>query len=220
MTAKEALAIRDYVIREKITREKRPTDLLKEPSSTSAGWYMCVPSCFNDGLDVRQIDEGGDSGNDAKLALSTFTIAMWMKWESNHPSHKYRALVSKGPGGAGFLNNYMICVMNSSQIYSRLGHGTSETNLAGVNVGDDEWRHAAFTFDSATGIAVLYIDGEIIAAEYKCKDPYLDGSNLYIGRWSYANSRPYGEFHGAMHLFELYDRALTEAQVQILSSRK
>lgn len=53
----EAISVLDRVIREKPTRENRLTDLLKDPSAeTAEGWYMCVPSCFNDALDIKQTD--------------------------------------------------------------------------------------------------------------------------------------------------------------------
>lgn len=51
------LSILDHVILEKPTREKRLLDLLKNPSAeTTSGWYMCVPSCFNDALDIKMTE--------------------------------------------------------------------------------------------------------------------------------------------------------------------
>jgi hypothetical protein len=52
-----AVSVLDQVIREKPTRDNRLTDLLKDPSAeTAEGWYMCVPSCFNDALDIKQTE--------------------------------------------------------------------------------------------------------------------------------------------------------------------
>ncbi|NCC62220.1 MAG: hypothetical protein EOM12_15070 [Verrucomicrobiae bacterium] len=52
-----AISVLDQVIREKPTRENRLTNLLKDPSAeTAEGWYMCVPSCFNDALDIKQTE--------------------------------------------------------------------------------------------------------------------------------------------------------------------
>jgi hypothetical protein len=51
----QTLTILDELIREKSTREKRGTDLLKDPTAeTTDGWYMCVPSCFNESLDIKR----------------------------------------------------------------------------------------------------------------------------------------------------------------------
>lgn len=42
------------VVRSKLTREKRLTKLMRDPAEPySHGWYMCVPQCFNDALDIR-----------------------------------------------------------------------------------------------------------------------------------------------------------------------
>lgn len=52
--SQKALAVLDYIIREKSTRENRSTDLLKEPHAESTeGWYMHVPSCFHAALDIK-----------------------------------------------------------------------------------------------------------------------------------------------------------------------
>ena len=52
-----SISVLDQVIREKPTRENRLTDLLKDPfAETEEGWYMCVPPCFNDALDIKQTD--------------------------------------------------------------------------------------------------------------------------------------------------------------------
>ncbi len=54
---KKALSVLNHVIREKPTRENRLTDLIKAPSLDHVeGWYMCVPPCFNDALDIRQTE--------------------------------------------------------------------------------------------------------------------------------------------------------------------
>jgi len=55
--SKEALDLLENIIREKPSRENRLTDLLKDPSAEFAdGWYMCVPTCFNEALDIKQTE--------------------------------------------------------------------------------------------------------------------------------------------------------------------
>ena len=50
-----ALNMLDRLIRQKPTRENRVTELLKDPTAESPeGWFMCVPACFNDALDIKQ----------------------------------------------------------------------------------------------------------------------------------------------------------------------
>ena len=53
----QALTILDDLIREKRSRENRMEKLLKDPSTESGeGWYMCVPSCFNEALDIKRTE--------------------------------------------------------------------------------------------------------------------------------------------------------------------
>jgi len=52
-----ALSILDQLIRERRPKQTRLTDLLRDPvGGTAEGWYMCVPSCFNDALDIKQTE--------------------------------------------------------------------------------------------------------------------------------------------------------------------
>jgi hypothetical protein len=37
-------------------RQTRSLDLLKHPEKDSDGWFMCVPSCFNEALDIKQTE--------------------------------------------------------------------------------------------------------------------------------------------------------------------
>lgn len=58
----DAAILLDRLIREKPTRENRSLELLKDPSEThDKSWFMCVPSAFNDALDIKQTErtEGG-----------------------------------------------------------------------------------------------------------------------------------------------------------------
>lgn len=53
----QAITILDDLIREKRSRENRTESLLKDPSTRSGdGWYMCVPPCFNEALDIRRTE--------------------------------------------------------------------------------------------------------------------------------------------------------------------
>jgi hypothetical protein len=53
----QALTILDHIVRERSTRENRITELLRDPKAKYAdGWYMCVPTCFNEALDIKQTE--------------------------------------------------------------------------------------------------------------------------------------------------------------------
>ena len=57
--SQQALNLLEHILREKSTRAKRLTDLLKDPNDNekfAEGWHMCVPPCFNDALDIKQTE--------------------------------------------------------------------------------------------------------------------------------------------------------------------
>lgn len=57
----QTLSILEDLVREKPTKEKRSTDLLKNPIvEGTEEWYMCVPSCFNEALDVKRTERVED----------------------------------------------------------------------------------------------------------------------------------------------------------------
>ncbi len=53
----ESLSVLDHITRRKNTRENRSTKLLRDPNAeTPDGWFMYVPICFNDALDIKQTE--------------------------------------------------------------------------------------------------------------------------------------------------------------------
>lgn len=60
--SREALSILECLTSDSSKRQKRLTRLLKPADAEHAnGWFMCVPSCFNNSLDIRRTErsEGG-----------------------------------------------------------------------------------------------------------------------------------------------------------------
>ena len=52
--AHDSSRLLEKIIEQKVIRENRLTVLLKDPHEEHAlGWYMCVPACFNEALDIR-----------------------------------------------------------------------------------------------------------------------------------------------------------------------
>jgi hypothetical protein len=62
----KALKLTDDTV-DKGKRTNRVTELLKAPDDEqSTGWFMCVPSCFNNALDIRQTPRKKD-GKDSLI---------------------------------------------------------------------------------------------------------------------------------------------------------
>ena len=58
----ESLKVLDELEKDSRTN-RRLKELLRDPEAEYAdGWYMAVPSCFNDALDIKRISGASDSG--------------------------------------------------------------------------------------------------------------------------------------------------------------
>ena len=57
---KETLNLLDDLVTQNITKNNRSTKLLKNPNSkTQKGWFIYVPPCFNDALDIKKTERVG-----------------------------------------------------------------------------------------------------------------------------------------------------------------
>ena len=122
------------------------------------------------------------------------------------------------------------------QINGRLMYKTAggdETNLW-LDTWDEafakygEWFQFAFTYEAASGAWALYIDGvKIKEAEYGDKMAFgkcvpEDATAFYLGGWSsfiekYAGAADWQSyFAGSIDELRMYDRVLTEAEIQAL----
>ncbi|MFK5970063.1 MAG: sialidase domain-containing protein [Candidatus Marithrix sp.] len=79
------------------------------------------------------------------------------------------------------------------------------------------WQHLVITFD--TGIIKIYLNGQLIkesirsVEEMSTQEYTLD--DIFIGKTRFTNSNEY-DFIGALDEFRLYNRAITEQEVQTL----
>jgi len=82
----------------------------------------------------------------------------------------------------------------------------------------EEWGHVAITFDAEAGTRSIYVNGELIVAQSSTAvlpidtiagiDAFALFSNGSAGSWN--------SFHGKMDDFQIYDNALTAAEVAAL----
>jgi len=79
------------------------------------------------------------------------------------------------------------------------------------------WQHLVITFD--TGVIKMYINGQLIkesirsVEEMSTQEYTLD--DIFIGKTRFTNSNQY-DFIGALDEFRLYNRAITEQEIQTL----
>jgi len=85
------------------------------------------------------------------------------------------------------------------------------------------WQHIALTYDKASGIAVLYINGTTVSqANLGSFTPQTSFGNLLLGgRTTYGSvSNPNTLFSGGMDEFGIYNRALSAAEIQAICTEE
>lgn len=93
------------------------------------------------------------------------------------------------------------------------GSGTPHTVQSPPGLLDTiHWQHVAFTYDVASGTAVLYLNGNLVASNNLGSIPPQTSGTVNIG-WSAASSNFFG---GLMDEVSLYNRALSPTEVTAL----
>jgi hypothetical protein len=145
---------------------------------------------------------------------SELTIALWLNADSFGISDA--RLVSKATSSAEQAHTWMVSTINSGGIKLRFRlktAGTTHTLIAtagGLVAG--EWIHVAAVYDGTT--MTLFQDGVPVGSMSKTgsitEAPSVDVS---IGR----NPDGYGAFDGRLDEVRIYDRALTQEEIALLS---
>ncbi|MCX8155615.1 MAG: immunoglobulin domain-containing protein [Verrucomicrobiae bacterium] len=82
------------------------------------------------------------------------------------------------------------------------------TSPAGA-IKSNQWSHIALTYEESSGIAKLYINGEVVNSSFIGTEPPRTSLPIYLG----SRQGFYG-FKGKMDEFALYNRALTDEEVR------
>ena len=77
----------------------------------------------------------------------------------------------------------------------------------------NSFQHIAMTYDKASGTGKLYLNGAVIASDHLGSFTPQTGYNLYLGKRPDGSLPVYG---GLMDEVTLYDRALTQAELQAI----
>ena len=172
------------------------------------------------------VDDVINIGNADDLALSEFTISVWFKWRSNHPSHIYRTLLAKGEGIYLTHMNYMLQVANSNKkgggyLNAVVGKGegppddSSNTVFSSrEDVTDGGWHHALLSFSSKSGVGSLYLDGQLKDTKKDLSPAFTNkDQDATIGIWGGVN---YGIWAGLLDDIRIYNRALSTEEITAL----
>jgi len=155
--------------------------------------------------------------NSSTLSLETFTIAIWFKWESEHPTDIYRCLITKGSTAFAYYQNYQMGVDDATgRVFGRVGHGPasippSTTFWSTGSVQDGEPHLAVFTYDSVAGTGDLYVDDVSMDPKSGLLPAWLDQTIIVtLGIW---HSPIYGEWGGDMDDVRIYNRVLSRSEI-------
>lgn len=179
---------------------------------------------FDGNNDFVSVDD--DSSYHSSRALS---IALWVKWEST--SSSINSFVWKSEGldcpDLPYCSNreYLFGVWNGSFVHL----ASTPSDLVGVrqialSARDDvlvqnRWYHVVGVIDASEESMKIYINGEKVAEIY---DEHLasgirdTNGDLIIGN-DFGTSGSMGPFKGVMDDLRIYDRALSEEEIEALA---
>lgn len=144
----------------------------------------------------------------AGITAASVTVAGWVQV---NPSLNTWAWV------AGHGDNYGLVANRFRRddvlFYFYNGSRWRSVGFNNTGVTDGEWHHIAGSFDSATGIISVYLDGVLLnSAFFQETISYSIGNNASLGSMQGIRN-----FNGCLDELQIYGRALTEQEVQTLA---
>lgn len=142
------------------------------------------------------------------LHVREFTIDAWVNFAGVNLGHAL-SIFGKAVGG-GYSNSYVLWYQDGA-LRGATGGPDSATALAygwAPEVGT--WYHVAYKFDGATH--ALYVDGVQVASAPNTQYPEYDVHPPLMGG-DYGNGSVIDFFEGQMDEVDLFDRALTDAEI-------
>lgn len=168
---------------------------------------------------------------------TSFTIAFWEKKSgindvdaefvmsipstAGHWSNSNALLIFDNKGAGSTPDSSVIKLM-----IAEIGNGdhwfelTGNKRMAGVT--DNEWHHLAFAYDETTSNLKVYKDGALYTtlswdAHGPIKMDYTKATGFYLG----GKTTDWGKaFNGSLDQFRLYNKALSDAEIQSLYTNK
>jgi hypothetical protein len=148
------------------------------------------------------------------IGANGVTIQTWVKISSSDFANA-ALLIEKPRGygiyyaGNGIVNGHL------NPTWSVGEFAVSISNNAETAILPDQWNHVAYTYDPASGIASLYINGKLASTTSAPKDYVYapDQSNIYVGAFGST-----GGFKGFLSGLRMYDRTLSKAEIGLESS--
>lgn len=172
---------------------------------------------IDEAFDFDGTDDFVDIPDSSDLdGMSDLTVAAWL----NYPQLTGNDMVVVGK-----LEGYELVVDGKDRVGSDLwwavdnGDGDWAVNNGGMSLGPDTWHHVALVSDSNADEIRLYHNGMKTLTNSGTGSITDNGNNLGIGERPPGSSTPtLGKFKGKIDEVRIYDRALTDGEVQALAN--
>ena len=159
--------------------------------------------------------------NGVLKGVDSMTVSAWVKWTSSSTINQW--IYALGPDSNKYL--FSSPLNGSNLLYSAIttGSWSAESKMpASTALPGGSWQHIAVTVDSATHMAIMYLNGIKAATAtgvtVKPSDLY-DATKTYsgyIGKSLYS-ADPY--FAGSIDDFRIYDTALSPSEILELAGK-
>ena len=152
----------------------------------------------------------------ARTIQKDFTISLWIKTSS--PSLKgnqcYQGNGVLWSDVAGPANDFILAVLNDRACFFT---GNPDMSLLGKTpIVDGSWHHLVVVRKMALGRVTLYVDGKREGTMFSSRNP-LDAQRIMVLGANILDKR---FFEGCLDEVKIYDRALSEQEVSLLSGGK
>jgi len=176
-----------------------------------------VTGPYGTALDFDGSNDYVGLGNVLNMGTSDFSISAWVKSVSTTaiPSGA-NGIVYKKSTGTCTAAGYQL-TMTNGEVRFKIGDGTSCIEFyAGSGYNDGNWHHVTAVADRGTDIR-LYADGVLIGTTAETTVGNIDSTNN-LGIGALYTPSIYHPFDGQLDDVRIYNRVLTEEEIQKLAN--
>jgi hypothetical protein len=177
-------------------------DITADPEGISEGSARFAQGSY--------IDLDGPSFAPQDVPTSGMTLAAWAKCENTGGDH---AIFNARASDSTWIVHPELRSSGQFRWLLRAAGGTTIFDIRAGEVTWDEWLHYAGLYDKESGMASLYINGEVVSEQAIANAADIAGdwgSGARVG-YNVDNARP---FTGLMDIFTIFKRALLPAEIQ------
>lgn len=190
--------------------EGNAQDIVGQYDGTLQGGATFSTGMVGQAFSLDGIDDVIVVNDNAALNPASITVEAWVK-PNSVPA---LADVLTKWGFDATVDSYFLGLLNSGGVVKVLGGigdgATGDPGFSGGTVTLNTWSHIAMTYDAASGVNRLYLNGVSVSQRVRANGIYPTTSRVFIGREDSSNNR---FFSGLIDEPTIYSRALTDAEI-------